>query len=626
MRLVDGAGLRRRASGRLAAARALAAALAAAAFWANAAAAPAMNANAPGAPAKVLRYAIEIAETGFDPAQISDLYSRYITANIFDAPLRYAWLGPPGTLEPNTAAALPEVSSDFRTFTFTIRPGIYFADDEAFHGGRRELVAQDYVYSLERMADPRWKSQSWSQLEEKHIVGLQALREEAVKTGHFDYDREVPGLRALDRYRLRIVLENPAPRFPHDLADPSQFGAVAREVVERYGDHIMEHPVGTGPFRLGEWRRSSLIVLERNPDYREEYFPAAPADADENSRALARRFHGRRLPMIDRVQISPIEESQPRWLSFLNGEQDFADLVPRDLVPLALTGSRPAPVLEKKHVQVMRVPQIDTTLVVYNMDDPVLGGFAPERVALRRALNLGLNVDEVIATFYKYQAIPAQAPIDPGTNAYDPALHTENGDYDPARANALLDVYGYRRGPDGWRMRPDGSPLALVVSTEPDQQRRVLAEIVKKSFNALGVQVDFKFAKWPENLRTVQHGQFQMWFLGFSASGPDSGEALRIGYSPSIGADDLARFALPAYDQDFRTIDALPDGRARLAVMRRMVQMLVAYAPMKFVAHRFRVMLAYPWVLGFQPVPFLRDRDWWRYVDIDPAMQARAAR
>ena len=102
------------------------------------------------APLKVLRYAFRVAETGFDPAQISDLYSRTLAANIFDAPLQLEFLARPVRARPNTAAAMPEVSADFKTFTFTIKPGIYFADDPAFKGKKRELVAQDYVYSIDR--------------------------------------------------------------------------------------------------------------------------------------------------------------------------------------------------------------------------------------------------------------------------------------------------------------------------------------------------------------------------------------------------------------------------------------------------------------------------------------------
>ncbi|HUN93167.1 MAG TPA: ABC transporter substrate-binding protein [Burkholderiaceae bacterium] len=570
---------------------------------------------------KVLRYAFEIAETGFDPAQVSDLYSRNITANLFDAPLRYAWLAPPGTLEPATAASLPEVADDFRSFTFTLRPGIYFADDPAFHGARRELVAADYVYSIKRIADPRWKSSTWGQFEEVHVVGLNAAHDEAVRTGHFDYDRAIPGLQVLDRYRFRVVLEHPAPRFPHILADPSVCGAVAREVVERYGDAIMEHPVGTGPYRLADWRRSSRIVLERNPGYRDETFPVAQPGADDDQQALARQFAGRRVPMLDRVEISPIEESQPRWLAFINGEYDFMERMPRDLTQLALQGAQPTPLLQRLKIQLIRRPEIDVTLVVYNMQDPIVGGYAPAQVALRRALNLGINVDEMIRSIYKYQAFPAQTLVQPGTYGYDAQLRTENGDYDPARANALLDLYGYRRGADGWRTRPDGTPLAIEMNTEPDQRSRLTDEIFKKSFDALGVRILFKPAKWPENLKMVENGQFQAWILGWSASDPDSAGSLRLSYGPAIGGDNMCRMQLADYDRDFQRAATLPDGPERLALVRRLQEYQVAYAPMKALTHRFKIDLAYPWVQGYRKQPFIRD--WWRYVDIDPAQRPR---
>ena len=185
----------------------------------------------PEAP-RVLRYAFPIEVTSLDPAPISDLYSRNVISGIFEAPLEFAFLGRPGEMRPNTAAAMPEVSADFRSFTFHIQPGIYFAHDPAFKGRRRELVAQDYVYSIERHYDPRWKSANLYILENARILGLSALRRRALaERKPFDYDAPVEGLRALDRYTLRIRLREPRPRFVSTLCNSSIFGAVAREVV-----------------------------------------------------------------------------------------------------------------------------------------------------------------------------------------------------------------------------------------------------------------------------------------------------------------------------------------------------------------------------------------------------------
>jgi ABC-type transport system substrate-binding protein len=229
-------------------------------------------------PQKVLRYAFPVAETGFDPAQISDLYSRTVAANIFEAPLTYDYLARPARVKPQTAEALPDVSDDGKRFVFRIKPGILFADDPAFKGARRELTAADYVYSVKRHYDPKFKSPNLFQLENAGIVGLSELRRKAIadKTP-FPYDTEVEGLRSLDRYSFEVKLAKPAPRFYYAFADGAVMGAVAREVIEAYPDKTMEHPVGTGPFRLAQWKRSAKIVLERNPNYRDDPYDEEPA-------------------------------------------------------------------------------------------------------------------------------------------------------------------------------------------------------------------------------------------------------------------------------------------------------------------------------------------------------------
>ena len=571
---------------------------------------------------KVLRYAFESAETGFDPAQISDIYSANVVANIFEAPLRYAWLAPPGTLEPATLASMPEVSDDFRTFTFTLKRGIYFADDPAFGGRPRELVAEDYVYSLKRIADPHWKSPNWSDYGEPGILGLDELRAEAQRTGRFDYDRPIAGLQALDRYRFRIRVAQAAPRLLLEFARPAAIGAVAREVVERYGDQIPAHPVGTGPYRLVEWRRSSFIALERNPRYRAEFYDAHPGPADAEAVQVADRLRGRRLPMIDRIEISPIEESQPRWLAFLNGEHNLMSGMPRDLSQLALPGGEPSVMLRKKHIRVRRQPENDVAYLVYNMEDSVIGGLAPDRVALRRALNLGLDVDAFIDRIYKHQAFPAQSTVMPGTYGYDPSLHSEFGDQDPARANALLDVMGFHRGADGWRTLPDGSSLELRMRMEPDQRSRLEMELLTRSFRALGLRIAFDIARWPENLRLVESGRYQIWFLGWTAVTPDSEDAVKFGYGPSTGETNLSRMHLPEYDRLYDEARQLPDGPQRLQLLRRLLMLQMAYAPLRPIVHRYRIDLAYPVVVGFRTWPFIRD--WWRYVDIEDPPPAEA--
>ncbi|HET9208307.1 MAG TPA: ABC transporter substrate-binding protein, partial [Burkholderiaceae bacterium] len=284
-------------------------------------AAPALHAQtaAPDGERKVLRLLFSSAETSFDPARISDLYSRAVTTHIFEAPYAYDHLARPIKVRPLTAVAMPEVSDNFRTWVIRIRPGIYFADDPVFKGQRRELVAQDYVYAFQRVIDPANISPIQPSTMEFKIKGLAAAREAAVKNKKpFDYDAPIEGLRAIDRHTLRIELEEPRPRFVDVLTASDLLGAQAREVVEHYKETIGEHPVGTGPFRLKSWRRSSRIILERNPTYREVVYDAMPAADDAEGQEMMAKFKGRRLPMIDEVDIAVIEEFQPQWLSFLN--------------------------------------------------------------------------------------------------------------------------------------------------------------------------------------------------------------------------------------------------------------------------------------------------------------------
>jgi ABC-type transport system substrate-binding protein len=573
-------------------------------------------------PVKVLRYALRVAETGFDPAQISDLYSSTLVANMFDAPYATEFLARPVRDRPNTAAALPEVSADFKTFTVRLRPGIYFNDDPAFNGKKRELVAEDYVYSIKRHYDPRWKSARLSGIQNNQIMGLEALRDAAIKGRQpFDYDTPVEGLRALDRYTLQFKLGQSNPRFTDELSDPSVMGAVAREVVEAYGDKIMEHPVGTGPYRLARWQRSSLIVFEKNPNYRDSvYDEEAPAN-DPLAQAAAARLKGRKLPMIDRIEVSIIEQPQPRWLAFVNHEMDLIEQIPEDFTNIAIPNNQLAPNLKAQGIYDVRYLRNDTTLSYFAMENPVVGGYTPAHVALRRAISLAVDVEREIRVVRRGQAIIAQSIMAPGLWGYDPQFKSEMGEFDRARAKALLDLYGYvDRDGDGWREQPDGTPLLLEYATQPDDLNRQLATQWQKNMDAIGIRMVFKIAQWPENLKASRVGKLMMWGVSWTG-GPDGNEFLVLGHGPDKGQANHARFDLPEYNRLFDLQRRLPNGPERMQVMAEMKKLLVSYMPYKAHTHRIWTDLAQPWVVGYHRNVFLRE--WWRYVDIDLAEQAR---
>ncbi len=574
---------------------------------------------------KTLRYAFPSAETGFDPAQISDLYSRTVTAHIFDSLYSYEYLTRPARIKPLAAAALPDVSADFRVFTFPIRRGIFFQDDPAFKGAKRELVAQDFVYSLKRFFDPQWKSPIVAGLEEFKILGLNELRQRSLKErSPFPYDVEVEGLRALDRYSLQIRLTDTSPHFVELLASPDLFGAVAREVVELYGDQIMAHPVGTGPFRLADWRRSSRIVLEKNPGYREEIFQADAVSDDVKVRAVSTALNGKRLPLVDRVEIFIIDEPQPRWLAFLNAEHDFLERLPAVFVNIAAPGGQLAPNLKRRGITMSRVLGADITYTVFNMKDPVIGGYTPERVALRRAISLATNIEEEIRLPRRGQGVQGQAPLNPHTYGYDPTLVTEIGVYDLPRARALLDTFGYvDRDGDGWREQPDGSPLVIEHLTQPDEAQRPLEEVRKRNFDKLGVRLELKYGKWPEQLKSARAAKFMTWGLGSQAAGFDSRQALQRGYGPAAGGQNLSHFDHAEFNRIYDRIRVTPNGSERLALIRDAVRIWAAYVPYKVHVHRIFTDMLQPWCSNYVRHPF--QYRFWEHIDIDAEAQSQTA-
>ena len=429
------------------------------------------------------------------------------------------------------------------------------------------------------------------------------------------------GLRALDRYTIRFEFGEPNPRFDEALADASLYGAVAREVVETYGESMSAHPIGTGPFRLAEWRRSSRIVLERNPTYRDVFYDAHPNADDAEGQALLAKLKGRKLPMVDRVEVSIIEEVQPRWLSFLNKQSDVAWLVPFDFVNTAAPNGKLAPFLAKQNVQIYRVLASDIALSYFNMEDPVVGGYTPDKVALRRAIGMSTDIDQEIRLFWRGQAVPAHSGLMPNIVGYDKEYVVPG--HDLPRARALLDTYGYvDRDGDGWREQPDGSPLLLRWATTPDQRARQRDELRRKDLNSIGIRVEFVTAKWPENLKSARAGKLMAWNLGYSAASPDGRLSLDIMATTHKGGQNLARFENKEFDRIYNLIRTMPNSPERERLFYEAKRIISAYVPYKYHVHRILTDLAWPWVIGFRRPPFWRD--WWVYVDIDAEAQARA--
>jgi len=562
---------------------------------------------------KTLRIAFQVAETGFDPQAISDLYSEFVNRHIFDALYAYDYLARPYKLVPNTAAAMPEISADGLTWTIHIKKGVYFAPDPVFNGVKRELTANDYLYAWKRLLDPKVRSPYLYYVEGK-FVGADAVVEQAKKTGRFDYDAKIEGLTAPDRYTIRFRLTSPDYVLAHNLTQ-TPMAAVAREAIEKYGapenSWTMSNPVGSGPYMLKEWKRANKIVLEANPNFRDETFPESHDPAD---RAIVSQMKGKKIPAIGRIDISIIEEDNPRLLAFDSGQTDYEKL-PYAMTDRALEDNRLKPDYAKRGISWFRVPEPGLIFAYFNMDDPAVGGYEKEKVALRRAIALGFNTEELIRVSYKGQALPAYQPVPPNVSGHDPNAKPQLK-YDPSAAKALLDKFGYKDcDGDGYRELPGCKPLTIEQGSSTAARDREISELWKKNMDAIGIRMTFLTQPWPELLKQAKQGKLQMWRLGWFSSISDGESFLGLLYGKRIGQNNYAHFNLPEYNKLFEDAQKLPDGPERTKLYRRMSDLIVAYAPWHMAMTRLNNTLTQPWLIGYKQHAFYEHN--WRYLDID---------
>ncbi|WP_370663145.1 ABC transporter substrate-binding protein [Massilia antarctica] len=546
---------------------------------------------------KVLHTFLSTSETGLDPAVASDIATLSLLENLFDPLLRYDYDARPLALRANAAVALPDVSADGRVYTFRLRPGMLFGADPAFKGARREVTAADYVYSLKRLYDPALKS-PWLFLFDGKLQGDAALK------GAFSQATEIAGLQAPDRHTLRMTLAAPDKNFLFYLALPAS-GAVAHEVIAAYPGQAGNHPVGSGPFRLGEWKRSDKIVLLANHDW-----------------GITRQ--GRSLPLLDRVEVRIAEEFQGRMLGFLGGEYDYLEQVPESLTDMVIRNGQLKPELAARGIALNRFPVLQTYYMWMNMEDPLLGGYGKDKVALRRAIALSYDSAEDISLLKKGFALRAESPLPPNVLGYDPAYRTPVP-YNKALAQALLERFGYRqRDPDGFRRAPDGKPLTLSMHSEATVGGRLRDELWRKNLNTIGLRVVFRTDKKTEIIKASRLGKVQMFESNWIADFPDGDNFYQLLYGPNRGRANYARFNLPAYNERYEQARQLGDSPARQKLYGEMNQLIHAYNPWVPLTHPLSADLQHPWLKNYKRHPV--ELTTWRYLDIDPEQRERAGK
>ncbi|TCM66794.1 ABC-type oligopeptide transport system substrate-binding subunit [Acinetobacter calcoaceticus] len=564
------------------------------------------------APPKVIHSYFRAAETGFDPIKTSDLYSSMINASIYETLYSYDYLASPAKLIPQTAVALPEISADGLTYTIRIKKGIYFSPDPVFKAKKRELTAYDYAYSWKRLLDPQLRSpNAW--LIEGKFSGMAQLVQQAEKSGRFNYDAPVAGLQTPDRYTLVLRLNEPDPNLAMMLAH-GPTAALAKEVVEHYKNAqglVMATPVGTGPYVLAKWTPGSRIILNRNPLYRGFIwdFKASNDPADQN---IIKQMQGKKMPQIDVVDIQIIQEYETQWLAFKQKQLDWVTLSSA-IAADVIKDKQLIPEVAKSGAYLSQSIQPSLSYTYWNMQDPTVGGLSPEKIALRRAIAMSFSAQKYINMLQDGRGFTNVFPVPPGIVGFDPSYNTSIP-YSVSAANALLDRYGYKKGPDGYRLKPNGQPLSIELALPSSASGSLLAEFWKRNFDQLNIRFAHKSMLFPDYIKMQKQCQHQMGMQRWIADYPDAENFFQLFYSKNIHGSNFGCIKIPEFDRLYERSRTLSDGPERAQLYKKMARILEVNMVTMVSPIDIESTVIQPYVIGYKDHPTLKTP--WLYIDI----------
>lgn len=536
---------------------------------------------------------------GFDPVRVGDVHSWRAIAKVYEGLLQYSYLDRPYRVEPLLAEALPEVSDDGLTYTFRIRKGITFQDNPCFETGGgegRELTAEDFVYSIRRVADLKNQSSGFWAYQDR-IEGLDAWRATTGGREPSDYAVPISGLQAVDRYTLRIRLTQPYPQLLWVLTTHYGF-AVPHEAVDYYGEALVNHPVGTGPFRLHRWRKNYRIEYLRNPDWgeggREERYPDRGAPGDEQNRLL--RDAGALLPRVDRIVEYVVQDASTQWLLFLQGKLGLFGIA-RDKMESVFSDSM---TLTDALVETGVEMDVSPTMVVrycgFNMDDPVVGN----NPTLRQALACAFDWEQW-ADFHLRRIAEVVGPVPPLV-----AGHVERParfGFDPVRARRLLAEAGYPDGIDPATGKRLVLTLELGVAESPDV--RLAVDLFVSFMREIGIDMRAVYNSRASFFDRLDRRQVQMYWLSWVADYPDAENFLQLFYSPnSSPGPNHSNYRNPEVDALYEQLRPLPDSDSRTALCGDMVDHVVGDVPWIPLGVPLAYTLRQPWVRNYKPHDF----------------------
>ena len=513
--------------------------------------------------------------TSLDPVEAASVYAARCVALTYETLLEYDYEARPYRLKPCLATALPAVSDDGLTYTFTIDTNACFTADACFGEARtRPVSAEDFVYALKRLADAKVPSSGYWLLDGR-VAGIEAFHEASKGAAPTDYALDVPGLRALSADTLQIRLAAPSPVFLWMLAMPYA-AAVPREAVDFYGDRFREHPVGTGPYALESWRRNYKMTYCRNEAWR------GWRDAGEGTLA--------------KIVFPLIDDPSTQWLAFLSGELDLQGEVPRDnWDQVVMPDGSLNPSLAARGIVLDTVPTLEVAYIGINMEDPLLG----TNRFLRQALNAAFDAARW-ESYYRGRAAASNGPVPPQVaGATTNALPYGRGTEVAAR---LLEKAGYPGGRDPATGRRLRLTLDLGKTT---QDMRESTELIVAFMDRCGIELVPEYSNWPTFLKKVSQRRSQLFRIAWVGDYPDAENFLQLFYGPNASpGPNRCNYANPEFDRLFREAMAATDEARRLELYGKLQEIVREDSPWIFMSFATSASLHHDSLLNYRPHDF----------------------
>ena len=516
--------------------------------------------------------------------------------------------------QPHPAFARDESGRPLYLFDSAVEGAQYHQIPDFPQSGDRAVNANDYAYGIKRLADPLNGSPMLGFMSQ-YIVGMKEFSEQLAQVPRNGWlnldDYPLQGVRVIDEHTLSITIEGRYPQFVYWLA-MQFFSPIAPEVDRFYHNPGFADrnltldwwPVGSGPFMMVKNDPNSAIVLERNPNYREEFSPTEGAPGDLEAGFLADA--GKPIPFIDRAVFHLEKEVLPLWTKFLQGYYDRSGEVHGNTngvfdqaFVVGPDGVEMSEDLEDHNITMS--PDVKPGIYYYgfNMRDPLVGGYTEDKRKLRQALQIAFRTEEYLNIFYKGNGIAAHNLIPPGIPGHLPGLAGMNAyvydwvDGEPRRkaieyARQLLVEAGYPNGRDA----RTGEPLKIFIDVQSQAISNTSMNWMDRIFSDIGVQVEFRPADWNRTREKLLTGNTQIFSHGWLADYLDPENFLFLLYGPESplicncdGANN-SNYASEEYDELFRKMRVLPPGPERDELVARMVELyrsdavwLFAYFP-----------------------------------------------